>query len=119
EHYRAFGWLADVTIETADTSAAKRISILAVQTALTVVKLLLSNGGVESRLRMAEQPNYLLDRAELHFIGSEPHLTWHQDSGQAPFAETWWEDLNQGDNVVRLRALDRVVCSVSRPEEQT
>jgi len=119
DHYRSFGWLADVTVETADPSAAKRISILAVQTALTVVKLMLSNGGIESRLRMSEQPNHLLDRAELYFIGPEPHLAWHQSSGQAPFADTWWETLNEGGNAVRLRALDRVVRAVSRPEEQT
>lgn len=119
DHYRSFGWLAEVTVETADPSAAKRISILAVQTALTVVKLMMSDGGIENRLRMAEQPNYLLDRAELYFMGLEPHLTWHQGSGQAPFAETWWETLNAGDNTVRLRALDHVVRAVSRPEEQT
>lgn len=119
EHYRSFGWIADVAVETSERAAAKRMSLLAVQTALTVIKLLLSNGGTESRIRLAEQQNYLLDRAELHFIGQKPHLTWHQDSGQAPFAETWWDDLNQGDNAVRLRALDRVVRAVSKPEEQT
>ncbi|RJF90649.1 HEPN domain-containing protein [Sphingomonas cavernae] len=119
EHYRSFGWIADVTVETADRAAAKRMSLLAAQTALTVIKLFLSDGGSESRIRMAEQPNYLLDRAELYFIGPEPHLTWHQDGGQASFAETWWENLNQGDNAIRLRALDRVVCAVSRPQEQT
>jgi hypothetical protein len=119
DYYESFGWIADVTIETADQKAAKRISILAVQTALTVVKLLLSNGGAESRLRMAAQPNYVLDYAELYFLGSEPNLSWHQDSRQAPFAENWWEELNKGDSAVRLRALDRVVCAVTKPEEQT
>ncbi|RJF93191.1 HEPN domain-containing protein [Sphingomonas cavernae] len=119
EHYSSFGWIADVTVETSDKAAAKRMSLLAVQIALTAIKLLLSHGGTESRIRMSEQQNYLLERAELHFIRDEPHLTWHQTAGQAPFAKSWWEDLNRGDNAERLRALDRVVRAVIQPTEQT
>jgi len=119
DHYRTFGWIADVTIETAEQKAAKRISLMAVQAALTVVKLMLSDGGAESRIRMAAQPNYLLEYAELCFIGPDAHLSWHQGSGQVPFAETWWENLNRGANALRLRALDCVVSAVTRPEEQT
>ncbi|MEO5492611.1 MAG: hypothetical protein ABIR08_01130 [Sphingomonas sp.] len=117
--YRTFGWIADVTVETSDEDAAKRMSLLAVQVALTALKLLLSNGGAESRIRVSEQQNYLMDSAELYFIGEQAHLTWRQRGGQAPFAPTWWETLNQGDNAYRLRALDAIVRAVTHPIEQT
>ncbi len=117
-YYISFGWIADVTVHTSDPAAAKRISLLAVQTALSVLKILMGKGP-ESRVRMSEHQNYLRDRAELHFIAGEPHLTWHQDGQQAPFAPTWWEDLNQGSNAIRLRTLDQIVRSVVRPAEQT
>jgi Apea-like HEPN len=118
-YFRSFGWIAEVSVETAEKDAAKRISLLAVQIALTAIKLLLSKGGTESRIRMSEQQNYLLERAELYFTGDEPHLSWLQSGARAPFADSWWEDLNQSDNAKRLAALGRVVSAVIAPVEQT
>lgn len=118
-YYRPFGWIADVTVETSDRAAAKRMSLLAVQISLTIIKLFLANGGAESRIRMSEQQNYLLERAELYFIGEKPHISWHQTGGQAPFAETWWDDLKDGDNGLRMRAAGNIARAAVRPAEQT
>ena len=118
DYYKSFGWIADVTVHTSDPEAAKRISLLAIQTALTVLKVLMGKGP-ERRIRMSEHQNFLPDRAELYFSEDEPHLTWRQDGQQASFSPTWWEDLNQGGNAQRLRTLDQIVRSVVSPSEQT
>jgi len=117
-YFERFGWIADVTVETADPKAARASSLAAVQAALTVLRLFYG-GGSESRMRTSEQQNYLLDCGEVYFEGETPHLSWQVAGYQAPLPDTWWEDLGQGDNAVRLKALGDIINSIIRPDEQT
>lgn len=117
--YDDFGWIADVTVETADKAAAKRMSILAVQTALTSIKMLMAKGGTENRIRTSEEQNFLLEKAQIYFVAETPSLTWSSDGGKAPFADDWWESISQGDNGKRLAALERIIWTVVDPAQQT
>lgn len=114
-YYGEFRWLADVSVNTADAVVAKRISLNAVRVALAILKLFYG-GGAESRIRVSHQQNYKLDRAEIYFT-DEPHLSWSSSVAEEPFPETWWEDINQGENAWRLRVLGRVVDGICDPSE--
>jgi len=117
--YEGFGWIADVTVETADKAAAKRMSILAVETALTSIKMLLASGGTERRIRTSEEQNFLLEKAQIYFVGETPSLSWSSDGGRAAFADDWWESISQGANGRRLAALERIIWTVVEPTQQT
>lgn len=117
-YFEGFTWMAEVAVEAADQKAAKALSLQCVQVALTVIRLFYG-GATARRLRVAEEQSHLLERAELYLEDGVPHLVWSQSSGQEPFPEGWWQDLNRGENAQRLRLLDTIVAAIPFPERQT
>lgn len=117
-YFKRFTWMADVLINAADKKAAKQVSLTCVQVALTIIRLFYG-GAYSNRIRVAEEQNFLLERAELYEGDGKINMAWSMSSGQEPFPDNWWQKLNQGENAKRLRILDSVVNSIPFPERQT
>ena len=94
------------------------MSLTCVQVTLTIIRLFYG-GAYSKRIRVAEEQNYLLERAELYHEDGKPNLGWSTSSGQEPFPDNWWQQLDQGENARRLRLLDTVVTSIPFPDRQT